>query len=39
MQVLWLKMKIQLSERSYLEDQTLIIQLTKKLLMQPLVSF
>ena len=33
MQVLWLKMKIQLSERSYLEDQTLIIQLTKKLLM------
>ena len=39
MQVSWLKMKIQLSERSYLEDQTLIIQLTKKLLMQPLVSF
>ena len=39
MQVLWLKMKIQLSERSYLEDQTLIIQLKKKLLMQPLVSF
>ena len=25
MQVLWLKMKIQLLERSYLEDQTLII--------------
>ena len=39
MQVLWLKMKIQLSERSYLEDQTSIIQLTKKLLLQPLVSF
>ena len=39
MQALWLKMKIQLSERFYLEDQTLIIQLTKKLLMQPLVSF
>ena len=39
MQVLWLKMKIQLSERSYLEDQTFVIQLTKKLLMQPLVSF
>ena len=39
MQVLWLKMKIQLSEHSYLEDQTLIIQQTKKLLMQPLVSF
>ena len=32
-------MKIQLSERSYFEDQTLIIQLTKKLLMHPLVSF
>ena len=31
--------EIYLSERSYLEDQTLIIQLTKKLLMQPLVSF
>ena len=39
MQELRLKMKIQLSERSYLEYQTLIIQLTKKLLMQPLVSF
>ena len=39
MQVLWLKIKIRLSERSYLGDQTLIIQLTKKLLMQPLVSF
>ena len=39
MQVLWLEMKIQLSECSYLEDQTLIIQLKKKLLMQPLVSF
>ena len=34
-----MKMKIQLSERSYLEDQTLLIQLTKKLLMQPFVSF
>ena len=32
-------MKIQLSERSYLKDQTLIIQETKKILMQPLVSF
>ena len=32
-------MKIQLSKRSYLEDQNLIIQLTKKLLMQPLVYF
>ena len=31
-------MNIQL-ERFYLENQTLIIQLTKKLLMQPLVSF
>ena len=39
LQVLWLKMKIQLSERSYLEDQILILQLTKKLLMQRLVSF
>ena len=39
MQVFWLKMKIRLSERSYLKDQTLLIQLTKKLLMQPLVSF
>ena len=39
MQVLWLKIKIRLSERSYLGGQTLIIQLTKKLLMQPLVSF
>ena len=39
MQVLWLKMKIQLSESSYLEDQNLITQLRKKLLMQPLVSF
>ena len=39
MQELRMKMKIQLSERSYLEYQTLIIQLTKKLLMQPLVSF
>ena len=28
-----------LSERSYLEDQALIIQLTKELLIQPLVSF
>ena len=26
-------MKVQLSERSYLEDQTLHVQLTKKLLM------
>ena len=34
---IWPKMKIQLSECSYLEDQALIIQLTKKLLMQPLV--
>ena len=32
-------MKIQLSESSYLEDQTLMIQLTKQLLMQTLVSF
>ena len=32
-------MKIQLSERAYLEDETLVIQLTKKLLMEPLVSF
>ena len=32
-------MKIQLSKRSYLEGQNLIIQLTKKLLMQPLVYF
>ena len=32
-------MKVQLSERSYLEDQALIIQLTNKLLMQTLVSF
>ena len=39
MQVFWLKIKVQLSERSYLEDQTLLIQLTKKLLMQPLVLF
>ena len=39
MQVLWLKMKIQLSERFYFEDQTLVIQLAKKLLMQPLFSF
>ena len=38
MQELWLKMKIQLLERSYLEDQALIIQLANKLLMQPLVS-
>ena len=39
MQLLWLKMKIQWSERSYFEDQELIIQLTKKLLMQSLASF
>ena len=39
MQVFWLEMKIKLSERSDLEDQTLLIQLAKKLLMQPLVSF
>ena len=39
MQELRLKMKIQLSERCYLDYQTLIIQLTKKLLMQLLVSF
>ena len=39
MQVFWLEMKVQLSERSYLEDQTLLIELTKKSLMQPLVSF
>ena len=32
-------MKIRLSERSFLEDQALLIQRTKKLLMQPLVSF
>ena len=32
-------MKIQLLERSYLEDQTFLIQLTRKLLMQPLVLF
>ena len=32
MEVYWLKMKIQSSERFYLEDQTLLIQLTKKLL-------
>ena len=32
-------MKIQLSERAYLEDETLVIQLTKKLLMESLVSF
>ena len=37
MQVFWLKMKIQLSERSYLEDQNLLTESTKKLLMQPLV--
>ena len=36
MQVLSLKMKIQLPERSYSEKQTLIIQLSKKLLMIPL---
>ena len=39
MQAFWLEMKVQLSERSYLEDQTLLIELTKKSLMQPLVSF
>ena len=39
MQVLWLKMKILLLERSYLGDQTLIFQLPKKILMQTLVSF
>ena len=39
MQVFWLEMKVRLSERSYLEDQTLLIELTKKSLMQPLVSF
>ena len=39
MQVFLPKMKIQLLECSYLEDQTLLIQLTKKLIMQPLVSF
>ena len=39
MPVFWLKMKIQLPGRSYLEDQTLLIQLTKKLAMQSLVSF
>ena len=33
MQVLWLKMKIPFLEGSYLEDQTSIIHLTKKLLM------
>ena len=38
-QLFWLKMKIQLSERSYLEDQTLLIQLTKKSLIPALVSF
>ena len=32
-------MKIQLPGRSYLEDQTLLIQLTKKLVMRSLVSF
>ena len=39
MQVFWLKMKIKLSEDSYLEDQTLLIQLTSKVLMRPLVLF
>ena len=32
MQVLWLKMKIQLSEHSYFEDQTLIIQLLSEII-------
>ena len=39
MQLFWLKMKIPLSERSYLEDQNVLTELTNKLLMQPLVSF
>ena len=34
-----MEMNIQFSERFYLEDQTLLIQLPKKLLMQLLVSF
>ena len=38
MQIFWLKMKNQLLESSRSEDQTLLIQLQKKLLMQSLVS-
>ena len=38
MQIFWLKMKNQLLESSRSENQTLLIQLQKKLLMQSLVS-
>ena len=38
-QAYWQKMKIKLSERFYLEEQTLFFQLLKNLLMQLLVSF